>query len=209
MIDDLGAEILANNGEESKLETETHEVLMDYESLYSEMIQTERVALQLATKDFFSKKELEKAQNAGVSFILTKGMDELVRFLEHKLKSGEVASLIFVYQRLKFYCLDGLKALNDNLSKLQNFLQRDEYYRDKKIIAYWELRSKRVQSYGRGATRIIQNLKTLFDEMNIPDSILEIHLDDEDGIVQQELADHLKTVTVELPQSLAALFKLK
>jgi hypothetical protein len=209
MIDDLGAEKLANNEGEAKLKTETNEVLRDYESLYSEMIRTERNVLQLATKDFFSKKELEKAQSAGVSFILTQGMDELVRFLEHKLKSGEVASLIFVYQRLKFYCLDGLKALNDDLSKLLNFLKRDEYYRDKKIIAYWKLRSKRVQSYGRGTSRIIQNLKILFDEMNIPDSLLEIQMDKEDSMVQQEIADHLKTVTVEVPQSLAALFKLK
>ena len=60
MIDDLGAEKLANNEGEAKLKTETNEVLRDYESLYSEMIRTERNVLQLATKDFFSKKELSK-----------------------------------------------------------------------------------------------------------------------------------------------------
>ena len=191
------------------LEADTDKVFSNYESLYAKMIDEERVALREASRDFLSKKEIDKALNAGVSFILTKGIDELVRFLNHKLKSKDVKSLIFVYQRLKQHSLDGLQALGEDLGVLIEHLRTDDYYSGKNVLAYWRLRRRRVEAYKKGVVKITESLDTLFDKMKIPKRLLEIETDDVENQLPGDLDALLAKNPVAFPESMAELFKIK
>ena len=209
MIDDFRDEAALQNGGDIDAEADTQKISRDYESLYSKMIDAERLALSSATREFFSKKEIVKANNASVSFILTRGIDELVRFLEHKLKSGDTPSSIFVYQRLKFYCLDGLDTLGEDLDNLIQHLRTDEYYRGKKVVNYWQLRRRRVEAYKKGVEKIVKTLKLLFAKVEIPASMLETEIDNSDDQITKELEALIKSNSVDIPASLADLFKIK
>jgi hypothetical protein len=209
MTDDFRDTTTDENGQDNEVAADTQKISNDYKSLYTKMIDLERMSLRRATREFLSQKELAKANNAGVSFILTRGIDELVTFLEHKLKSGDLASLIFVYQRLKFYCLDGLRSLGNNLDSLIQHLRTDEYYSDKKIVDYWKMRRRRVDSYQKGVEKIAKSLKLLFERMAIPDPLTEIETETSDEQLANTLAALVQNSATPIPSSLADLFRLK
>lgn len=209
MIKDQNKERAKPKADTADLQADTKKVFVKYEALYAKMIDEERAALKKATRDFLSKKEVDKVLNAGVSFILTKGIDELVRFLNHKLKSKDVKSLIFVYQRLKKHSLSGLQALGEDLGALIEHLRADDYYRGKNVVRYWRLRRRRVDAYRKGVVKIVGSLATLFDKMNIPKPLLEMETDDARNQLSGDLESLLADNPVAFPESMAELFKLK
>lgn len=209
MTDDFRDEQAMQNSGDFDVEVDTQKISGDYKSLYTKMIDAERLALSSATREFFSKKEIAKANSAGLSFILTRGIDELVRFLEHKLKSGDAASLIFIYQRLKLYCLDGLYFLGDDLNSLIQYLRADEYYGETKVVSYWQLRRTRVAAYRKGVERIVQALDLLFEKIEVPEAMLETETDESDDQQTAELEALFQNSSVDIPTTLGELFKIR
>ena len=208
MTEEFRETLAEEQGEDKDVAADTQKISNDYKSLYMKMIDLERLSLRRTTRDFLSTKELTKANNAGVSFILTKGIDELIAFLEHKLQAGDLASLIFVYQRLKFHALDGLNSLSNNLDSLIQHLRTDEYYSGKKIVDYWKMRRRRVNSYQKGVEKIVITLNLLFSRIGIHAPLSEIESESGDEQLASKLSSLIQKSSTPIPSSLTDLFKL-